>query len=64
MTLDEVEKLFLGFEVVIKTGKGHSATTGEVAHAGAFVPLFVENVGGNVEDFSKTAVEAGVGRGR
>ena len=51
MFLDQVEQLFLGFEVVVEAGQRHTAGAREIAHGGAFVALFVKDFGGMGEDF-------------
>src|SRR5215470_12389763 len=57
MTLDEVEQLFLGFEVVIQPCQRHSARPGKITHGCAFVSLLVENVGRVGKDFTQTLVK-------
>src|SRR5512133_2723449 len=58
MLLDQVEQLFLRFEVIIEARQRHAAHPRQVAHGGTFVALVVENVGRKVEDLAETAIEA------
>ncbi len=62
--LDEVEQLFFGFEVIIKTGQGDAAQARQVAHGGAIVALVGKDLGGIIQDLSQTAVEACIVRRR
>src|SRR5439155_23821504 len=49
--LNEVEQLLFGFEIVIKPGQGHATRARKVAHGGAFVSFFAEDIGGVGKNF-------------
>ena len=56
--LNQVEQLFLGFEVVVQPGQRHAAGAREVAHGRALVALLVEHIGRVRQDFRKPLVKA------
>src|SRR5581483_8873209 len=62
--LDQVKQLLFRLEVVIKTGQRHARGARKVAHAGAFVSFFAENLGRMAQDLRHAAVEAGIAVGR
>src|SRR5208337_2837713 len=60
VTLDEIEQLFLGLEVVIEPGQRDAAQPRQVAHRRPLVALAGEDLRGAVENLCQTAVKAGI----
>src|SRR5215470_17031192 len=62
--LDQVEQLFFGSEIMIKTGQRHSCSAREIAHRGPFITFFAENARSMFQKCGQPSVKTAIAKVR